>query len=104
MFSSCGVYQTNISKGNELTIAGKPDSIVYRKGKLDSLSKYNENSINHFERDLRFYDPSNLDLKNNLAELLHSDFDSKTNWPKSIPVGFNPETIMKRKESGIKYS
>ena len=57
-------------------------------GKLDSLPKYNENSTKPFERDLRSYDPSNLDLRNNLIELLHSDFDSKTNWPKSLPVWF----------------
>jgi len=94
MFSSCGLYQTNVSEDNKLKIVSKPDSVVYRRGKLDSLTKYNENSIKPFERDLRCYDPSNLNLKNSLNELLHSDFDSKTNWPKSLPVGFNPDTIM----------
>ena len=25
---------------------------------------------------------------------MHSDFDTKTNWPKSLPDGFNPDSIM----------
>jgi hypothetical protein len=89
-------YETNVSKDNRLIIAGKPDSVVYRSGKLDSLQIYKEGSTKNWERDLRRYDPSSLDLKNNLPELLHSDFDSKTNWPKSLPSGFNPDTIMEK--------
>jgi uncharacterized protein YxeA len=69
--------ETVISKDNNLIICGKPDSIVYRKGKLDSITEYTGNS-RIYERDLRCYDPSGLDLRNNLTELLHSDFDSKT--------------------------
>jgi hypothetical protein len=94
MFSSCGLYQTNISEDNKLKIVSKPDSVLYRRGKLDSLTKYNENSIRPFERDLRCYDPSSLNLKNSLNELLHSDFDSNTKWPETLPVGFNPDSIM----------
>lgn len=87
-------YETNISKDNSLTIVSKPDSSFYSKGKLDSITKYSQNSKIYFERDLRVYDPSNLDLKKNLNELLHCDFDSKTKWPKTLPVGFNPDSIM----------
>lgn len=87
-------YETNISKDNKLIISRKPVSIVFRKGKLDSMPKYNENSMIPFKSDLRCYDLSGLDLRNNLIELLHSDFDSKTNWPKSLPAGFNPDSIM----------
>jgi hypothetical protein len=96
IFSSCRslFYETNISKGNKLTIVNKPDSIVYRLGKLDSLQTYKEGSTKNWERDLRCRDISGMDLRNNLNELLHSDFDSKTNWPKSLPVGFNPDSIM----------
>ena len=88
------LYETNVSKDNKLMIVSKPDSIFYRRGNLDSLRKYSENSTKPFERDFRSYDPSNLDLRNNLIELLHSDFDSKTKWPKSLPLGFNPDSIM----------
>ncbi len=96
IFPSCSslFYKTNISKGNDLTIVSKPDSIVYRFGKLDSLQTYKEGSTKNLERDLRCRDISDMDLKNNFIELLHSDFDSKTNWPKSLPVGFNPDSIM----------
>lgn len=96
IFTSCRslFYETKISDDHKLMIVRKPDSVFYNKGKLDSLTQYSENSKIYFERDLRCYDPSNLDLKNNLTELLHSDFDSKTNWPKSLPVGFNPDSIM----------
>jgi hypothetical protein len=96
IFSSCRslLYQTKISKYNKLTIVSKPDSIVYRKGKLDSLTTYREGSSKNWERDLRCRDVSNMNLQNNINELLHSDFDSKTNWPKLLPVGFNPDSIM----------
>lgn len=94
MFSSCGMYETNVSEDDTLEIVRKPDSVLYRKGKLNSLAKYNENTVTPFKLDLRCYDPSNLDLENSLTELLHSDFDSKTKWPKLFPVGFNPDTIM----------
>ncbi|MCX6328254.1 MAG: S8 family serine peptidase [Bacteroidia bacterium] len=87
-------YETNVSKDNKLTIANKPDSVVYKFGKLDSLQIYKEGSTKNWERDLRCRDISDMDLRNNLNELLHSDFDSKTIWPKSIPVGFNPDKIM----------
>lgn len=86
--------ETNISKDNKLIICRKPDSTVFRKGLLDSIPKYNGNSTMPFKWDLINYDPSGLDLGNNLIELLHSDFDSKTNWPKSLPNGFNPDSIM----------
>lgn len=85
--------ETNISKDNKLIISRKPDSTVFIKGKLDTIPKYNSNSTMPFERDLINYDPSSLDLRNNLIELLHSDFDSKTNWPKLLPDGFNPDSI-----------
>jgi Subtilisin-like serine proteases len=96
IFSSCRslFYETNISKGNKLTIVSKPDSSVYRFGKLDSLQTYKEGSARNWDRDLRCRDISGLDLRNNLNELLHSDFDSKTRWPKSLPVGFDPDSIM----------
>lgn len=96
LFSGCVMFssQTNISKNNRLQIVRKPDSVTYRFGKLDSLRKYVEGSDKNWERDLRRYDPSNLNLKDNLQELLHCDFDSKTIWPESLPVGFNPDTIM----------
>jgi hypothetical protein len=85
--------ETNVSKDNKLIISRKPDSTVFNMVKLDSMPKYNGNSTMPFERDLINYDPSGLDLNNNLIELLHSDFDSKTNWPKSLPDGFNPDSI-----------
>lgn len=96
LFSSCRslLYETTISKDNKLKIISKPDSAVYMRGKLDSLKTYKEGSSLNWERDLRCRDLSNMDLRNNLIELLHSDFDSKTNWPKLMPVGFNPDSIM----------
>lgn len=97
LFSGCNMlkFHTNVSKDNSLKIVRRPDSITYRSGKLDSLSKYIEGSNQYWVRDLRRYDPSNLNLKDNLNELLHCDFDSKTKWPESLPIGFNPDSIMK---------
>ena len=96
LFSSCNLitFHTSVSNDDSLRIVRKPDSIVYRFGKLDSLKKYKEGYDNFGDRDLRIYDASNLNLKSNLIELLHCDFDSKTNWSNSLPVGFNPDSIM----------
>ena len=94
LFCNLLYFQTHISKDNKLTIVRSPDSIVFRFGKLDSLKRYKGYYTKNWERDFVHYDPSNLDIRNSLEELLHSDFDSKTNWPHTLPVGFNPDSIM----------
>lgn len=62
----------------------------------DSIPKYNPNSSNPFEIDLRSADLSRLDLSNDLESLLYSDFDSKTKWPLAdkLPAEFDIQKII----------
>ncbi|WP_242850625.1 S8/S53 family peptidase [Clostridium lundense] len=75
-------------------IAHVPKAIDYRKGKLKELPKYDGNPQKLWQMDLRSYDLSELDIKNNLKDLMYADFDSKTKWPSSLPKGFDTNTIM----------
>ncbi len=47
-------------------------------------------------RDLRSTDLRSADLSGELDALLLSDFDSKTQWPDSLPDGFDPDAIMEQ--------
>ena len=96
LLSGCNslFFETTISKDNKLAIVRNPDPEIYDSAKMDSLQTYNENAANIWAYDFRCRNLSNLDLKNNLTELLHSDFDSKTVWPTSLPAGFIPDSIM----------
>ncbi len=44
--------------------------------------------------DLRSYDLSGLDVSTRLDDLLQADFDSRTQWPASLPAPFDPVRIM----------
>lgn len=61
-----------------------------------TLPKYDPNSTDSFQIDLRSAYLTKLDLSNNLEELLHSDFDNQTKWPPAdkMPASFDPQTIM----------
>jgi hypothetical protein len=83
-------YKVNGNNG----IARVPNAADYRRGKLEELPKYDENSEEMWQVDLRGYDLSELNVKNNLKDLMHADFDSKTKWPSDIPKEFDRQTIM----------
>ncbi|WP_315121694.1 S8/S53 family peptidase [uncultured Clostridium sp.] len=88
-----GKYQDCKVNGNS-GIARVPKAIDYKRGKLKELPKYEENSNKMWQVDLRSYDLSELDIKNNLKDLIYADFDSKTKWPSTLPNGFDKNTIM----------
>ena len=75
-------------------IARVPNALAYKRGKLKEFPKYDENSKKACEVDLKSYDLSELNIKNNLKDLMHADFDSKTKWPSDIPKEFDIQTIM----------
>ncbi|UCE46285.1 MAG: S8 family serine peptidase [Phycisphaerales bacterium] len=64
--------------------------------KMESLPKFDPNSPNPSDVDLRGDDLSKLDLRNNMDALLYTRFDDDTVWPKLglMPKGFDPKTIM----------
>jgi hypothetical protein len=75
----------------------KPGAMPYHS--YATLPKYDPNSMDAFQVDLRSVNLSSLDLMNNLVDLLYSSFDSKTKWPAvdKLPAGFDPVKVM---ESG----
>ncbi|WP_242850626.1 S8/S53 family peptidase [Clostridium lundense] len=86
-------YQDCKVNGNS-GIARVPKAVDYKRGKLKELPKYDGNPRKLWQMDLRSYDLSELDIKNNLKDLMYADFDSKTKWPSSLPKGFDINTIM----------
>ncbi len=61
-----------------------------------SMPKYDPNSTDPFQVDLRSSDLTKLDLSKSTEDLLYADFDSKTKWPSSdkMPAGFDRQKIM----------
>ena len=58
--------------------------------------KYNPNSQNPFQMDLRSADLSNLDLSQSRDDLFYAIFDSQTVWPSAgkMPADFDWRAIM----------
>ena len=66
-------------------------------GRLAELPRFDPNSRNPFQLDLRGRDLSGLDLRNRASDLLMAAvFDSRTVWPprERMPEGFDPERVM----------
>ncbi len=70
--------------------------IVYPKGVLKTLPKYDPNSDDAYQVDLRGCDLSKLDLRASLGDLMYAAFDDRTIWPAAerMPSGFDWRTIM----------
>jgi hypothetical protein len=63
---------------------------------MKSLPKYDPDSTNPFQVDLRSYDLSKLDLSNSIDDLLYATFNDRTIWPalNQIPPKFDWQKIM----------
>jgi hypothetical protein len=63
---------------------------------ITSVPKYDPNSTETWQIDLRSQDLTKLDMTGSLVDLMHATFDSKTQWPLTakMPAGFNPQNIM----------
>lgn len=92
---SPALKQKNIGSPMDIKITNHPSPANYNRGSLKTLPQVNSDYGGGKVIDLRGYDLSSIDLKDRLNNLLYSDFDSKTIWPKSLPDEFNPEKIMK---------
>jgi hypothetical protein len=111
------VYQTTGERGgNDAPSAGKviiqseqspgpitfpkidrrPKPEVWEPREMRALAKYNPDSTNPFQVDLRSYDLSKLDLSNSIDNLLYATFDDGTVWPASeqMPSDFSWQKIM----------
>jgi hypothetical protein len=63
---------------------------------LLAIPKFNADSANGWQVDLRSMDLSKIDAQGALADLMYADFDDKTLWPPrdKLPVGFDHQAIM----------
>lgn len=74
----------------------RPDPINWVRGELNSLPKYNHESNNAFQVDLRCYNLSRLDLSNSIDDLQYATFDDRTIWPapEHMPKEFDWKRVM----------
>jgi hypothetical protein len=63
---------------------------------ITSIPKYDPNSTEPWQVDLRSQDLTKLDMTGSLTDLMHATFDSKTQWPlaEKMPADFDPQKIM----------
>lgn len=72
------------------------DQLLSGNKKTESIPKYNPNSRNAFQVDLRGKDLSKMDLQNSLNDLLYAEFDTRTVWPTDdrMPKEYDRQRIM----------
>ncbi|MCX5796809.1 MAG: hypothetical protein NTY77_15045 [Elusimicrobia bacterium] len=71
-----------------------PAPSTFRPKPLYSLPHYQPDTDKLWQVDLRGQDLTQLDLKSRTDDLLKADFDTATKFPKSLPGGFAPKSIM----------
>lgn len=96
MLVGCTRTQTVVETEIPQSISRYPSTtdFTYILGKIETLPKYNPNSIESWQVDVRSTDLSSLDLHDRLSDLINADFDSVTKWPNKLPEGFDPVKIM----------
>ncbi|HOW68274.1 MAG TPA: S8 family serine peptidase [Candidatus Paceibacterota bacterium] len=87
-------YETLQSTSGALEIVRRPPVADFRRDRMEVLPRYDSDSSRQWQVDLRGYDLRQLDLSDRLNDLLHSNFDSRTHWPSSLPSGFDRDRIM----------
>ncbi len=94
--AAAGMAAEEISYWPVRKIDRRPKPRSLKRGTLKSVPKYNPDSTDPFQVDLRGYDLWGLDLKDSLDNLLHADFDDGTIWPGSenMPEDFDWKKIM----------
>jgi subtilisin family serine protease len=77
-------------------IDGQPAASGYGRGKLEEIGKFDPQSGNPFEIDLRSYDLTGLDLSGAQQELQYASFDNRTTWPApdKLPAGYDWQQVM----------
>jgi hypothetical protein len=87
-------YETRLSPDTALTIVRRPAVANFNFGPLRELPRFQPDSTQPFQVDLRSRDVSALDLRDRLADLRQADFDDQTRWPAVLPTGFEPAKLM----------
>lgn len=85
---------TALNPGSQLGLVRRPPAVSFDKEPLLKLPVYKPESPNPFQVDLRSADVAKVELENQLSNLVHADFDTKTCWPARLPEGFEPNRIL----------
>ncbi len=83
------------SSPGTLEIVRRPPPTRIDRGRLTRMAAYDRDSGANWQIDLRGADLTRLNLGGRLSDLLHADFDSNTRWPAKLPVGFNPNQVLR---------
>jgi Subtilase family len=106
LIASCGSPAATRSPTQPVAEKSMPQvSIVRHPGPVDysgffsdltSIPKFDINSTDPWQVDLRSRDLTKIDMTTALTDLMYADFDSKTQWPANdkIPVDFDWQKIM----------
>ncbi|MCK9170348.1 MAG: hypothetical protein M0P01_08030 [Treponema sp.] len=89
-------YQSILNKNNTIGVVKRFSPADY-SGVYDSnkpFPVYNEALNEMYQVDVISADLRNYDLRNRYNDLIHSSFDTRTKWPKSLPDNFKPDLIM----------
>ena len=82
----------------QLKIARRPSPADFSGlgGPIAVIPKFDPNSDNSWQIDLRSKDLRAVDARGSLSDLMYADFDDKTVWPskEKMPVGFDYHGIM----------
>jgi hypothetical protein len=114
LIASCGAPATTISpvlpiseeSMPQINIVRHPEAVDYSGffSELTSIPKFDINSTDPWQVDLRSRDLTKIDMTTSLSDLMYADFDSKTKWPSAnmIPADFNWQKIMETgKDPGL---
>jgi hypothetical protein len=86
----------DVSKLTYPYLSRRPADANWYRGELTALPAFDPQSTNPFQVDLRSFDISKLDLRDQADKLSEADFDSKTIWPpaEKLPASFDREKLV----------
>ena len=79
--------------GATIGIARKTTASPKKLVKLKKIRKPNRKNSEVPRIDLRSKDLTELDLTDYAGELSRAIFDSETQWPEKLPIGFDPKNV-----------
>jgi hypothetical protein len=86
-------FETHLTDRGAGIAVHRPAQFI-RPEKLESLGTYDPANPDSWQLTLIFSDLRGLDLHDRLPDLMQSSFGSRTEWPKSLPAGFDPKRTM----------
>ena len=90
--SDAAEFRTALTK-NGIGVVRRPEPFDGLRGPSVELPTYVPGKSDPFQIDLRGKDLRALDVKDRLQDLIQANFDDLTQWPTSLPAGFDPLRI-----------